>query len=298
MSEISMIVPLRDHYERAKKTGGKEDVQRVLDAAWRLHLDTQTVFLAIPAFRSVEPETTACLMAAVQLLERVTDWTIRYRIVSNTYLEDARNQLANEAAASFASVVIWIDADMIFPPEAVLRLANEVWERLKAWNRAIVRRKAAFGLYCAPYPARGDVPRLTIVDLDGNADRGWIKEAKSGRTVDLSGAGLGFASSAGMALSLLPRPVFRRQWVPEAGGHEGEDLEFCRALRNEGGQISGLFDVAGVGHIVRQYRDVPTYLVQRAPYERDRELRRAAFGDDGPDADELLRRGMRGGEDE
>lgn len=151
------------------------------------------------------------------------------RFVQATYVHVGREAVLEDAIRRCAAThVLWLDTDMAFPEDTVLRLARH--------DRAVV---ACNCLMKDP--------------------RGLFTAERDGRRVETmpDSTGLEAVESIGLAVLLmrtdavtdLPRPWFRHGQTDD-GDDIGEDRMFCRALRAAGHAIYIDHDLSKeIGHV-------------------------------------------------
>lgn len=137
-------------------------------------------------------------------------------LLVGTYVHDAREQLAREAIAAMVSHVLWVDSDMRFPRDALIRLL--------AHNVAMV------GIN---YTTRVSPP-LFLAKRNGSR----VKTLRSSRGIEeVEGLGFGMVLMRSDVLTQTlaqGQPLFRHDWVPERGQFVGEDYSFCTRARAAG----------------------------------------------------------------
>lgn len=152
------------------------------------------------------------------------------RTVTGTYIHKARTQLLEQIMEEgLADYILWIDSDMRFPKDALICLLD--------------RRVDAVGIN---YSTRGLPPRfvaiskMSDIDEEGNLIAGancptW-EESEGLERVDA--VGFGFFLMKTKIVEGLPtdRPPFFYEWRAE-GLHIGEDVWFCRLVRENGFDI-------------------------------------------------------------
>lgn len=150
------------------------------------------------------------------------------RFVQSTYVHAGREAVFEAALAIHATHLLWLDTDMRVPSDTVIRLLAAK----------------------APIVACNCVMR----------DRRRIFTAQiGGERVEtrLNSRGLQAVDSVGLAVMLMrmdvvaemPRPLFRHG-LNDTGGDIGEDVMFCRALREAGHEILIDHDLSKeIGHI-------------------------------------------------
>jgi hypothetical protein len=147
---------------------------------------------------------------------------------------ESRNQMTAAALDEDADYLLWIDADMIMPPDALLRLLKRDVDVVGA----DYRRRAP------PFPRIGK-------PIDASApDRGMV---------EVSMLGLGLMLIRADVLKKMMRPWFLRMWVLEhaapdnPSGFSTEDGYFCGYARHLGYTVWADLDLSqDVGHIAEQ----------------------------------------------
>lgn len=140
-----------------------------------------------------------------------------------------RNRLVRLAQQTGAEWILWIDADMVFPPEALMRLL--------AHNLDIVG--VDYRLRAPPFRRIG----LFLRDDDKmRATHVTRKEAEAQTTglLEMAVLGLGFMLMRATVFEKLSSPWFGRQWTREHAslgnpdGFSTEDSYFCNVARHHG----------------------------------------------------------------
>jgi hypothetical protein len=143
-------------------------------------------------------------------------------ILSGDDTAQARNRLVRMAQRHGAAWILWMDADMVFPPDALLRLMKH--------NRAIVgvdyRKRAA------PY----DKVSVSLSEEETSLDPppGLVEKAI---------IGLGLVLVKMSVFESLPAPWFGRSWMREYAsmsnpdGFSTEDAYFCNVARQKGYRV-------------------------------------------------------------
>lgn len=148
-----------------------------------------------------------------------------------TYVHSARQILAQAALQAEADYILFIDSDMRFPPDALIQL--------------LVHQAPMVGVN---YVARKHPPRYIAVkegaDLEDVEKKGVLL-----KTLPES-EGLEVADAVGFGLVLVRRDVFESlpnprengpwwwyKWMPIHGSQIGDDVYFCRLVREAGFEI-------------------------------------------------------------
>lgn len=149
--------------------------------------------------------------------------------IASTYVHVGREAVLTGAIQRQATHILWLDTDMTFPPDAVIRLAQH--------NRPIVACNCVMR-----------DPRVLCT-----AERCGQRVSTASQS-----SGLESVDSVGLAVMLMqtdvvadmPRPWFRHGQNQETGADIGEDRMFCRALRAAGHEILIDHDLSKeIGHI-------------------------------------------------
>lgn len=148
--------------------------------------------------------------------------------VGATYVHVGREWVLKAALQHQATHILWTDTDMRFPPEAALLLLTH--------DKPVV---------AANYVMRTPQPLFTAMRdgerIETGADSTGLEE------VDVAGMGLMLMRTDVAAELPFPRFVHGQN---EIGEDIGEDVMFCRALRQAGIAIHIDHDLSkGVGHV-------------------------------------------------
>jgi hypothetical protein len=137
--------------------------------------------------------------------------------VKGTLLPDQRNSLVKRALNSGATHLLWLDADMRFPKDALLRLL--------AHDRPIVGTN---------YTTRR-FPHIPTAEIAGEG-LVYIVPGSEG-LLEVSRIGFGCVLMQAEVFAKLPQPWFTLAWAPKIEEHTGEDIYFCRKAREHGYQV-------------------------------------------------------------
>lgn len=149
--------------------------------------------------------------------------------VTGTYLHKARQTLAERAIAADADYILWLDSDMRFPKDALIRL--------------LMHETAIVG---CNYPKRGLPPEFVAIKRVATKDG----PGEVLKTFEDS-KGLEEAEAIGFGCALMHADVFKSlpdprgpggRWFwfeedEETGLHVGEDVYFARLARDRGWKI-------------------------------------------------------------
>jgi hypothetical protein len=186
------------------------------------------VLIAVPALDTMPTQTTYSMLS----LKR--DCPSRYSFIVRASCADARNMLAREAIESGADRVLWIDSDMVFQDDLMLRLGRDL--------------DAGWDMVCGLYFKR-ELPVTPVIYKAITANEGVMPYFDYPRDELFSVAGCGFG-----AVMTTTRLLER---VTEAAKGAGsftplptlsEDLSFCWRAKREGARI-GCDSRVKVGHV-------------------------------------------------
>lgn len=162
----------------------------------------------------------AMMMVTTQALlgDRIA---LRPLMMTNTYISQARQDLVNEALERGSHYVLFIDADMRFPPDALIRL--------------LAREKEVVGVN---YSTRSKTPQFVaikqreVIYQDARANRCPTLPESTG-VEKVHALGGGFLLIKAGAFQKIEAPYFQLT-VNEDGTVLGEDVFFCRKLEDAG----------------------------------------------------------------
>lgn len=208
----------------------------------------QLVFIAIPSYTGmVAAQTALSIIDACGQLHRDGIRFMTDTLMGQCYIDHARNQLCGAFLQSSATDLLFIDADLAFQPEAILRLCR-------------MRRPVVGGLYrvkddreryCADFPkgtltkdAQGLIPAKMLPTGLLRINRAALEAMDPPRYT------FGVADERAGTF----RAFFKTAIEPDEGGNSdapafwGEDTRFCREWRALGGKLWAVPDLT-VGHI-------------------------------------------------
>lgn len=140
---------------------------------------------------------------------------------TGTLIADQRTNLAKEAVKNGCDFILWLDTDMRFPKDALVRLLD--------------RKKDVVG---ANYVTRSLPPEPTAFHLRGDA---WLRvptTPSSAGLEEVSGCGFGVMLTSTKVFKALPDPWFLIPYSKVNGVFHGEDLFFCMAADAAGFKIN------------------------------------------------------------
>lgn len=146
-------------------------------------------------------------------------------MVSGTYVHSARQELAEAMLLQGVTHMLWVDADMRFPRESLLRLLRH--------NKDVVG---------CNYAKRG-VPTgfVAIKNVGTDKKDGVALETLESSTglEEVDAVGFGMLLMKVSVLAALPKDErwFWFEWLPKAKHMVGEDVYFCNLVRKAGKKI-------------------------------------------------------------
>jgi hypothetical protein len=186
-------------------------------------------------------------------------------LVSCSILPESRNRLVAEAWNWGADYMLWMDADHVFPPDALLRLLSR--------NQLLVGCNYArrFSPTSPTASKRGEDDEMDLV---------WTtpEKAEANEIEDVAHLGLGFCLMDMRVLGLLDAkaakegkdhfwPLFKMDPTPDGIRFVGEDVHFFKELREAGVPIYCDHSLSWeVGHISEQILTNAHTVVQKDKY--------------------------------
>lgn len=145
--------------------------------------------------------------------EKSIDW----EIVKGSILPEVRTRLVSQALARGATHILWWDADIKAPKDAVTRLYNH--------NLPVVG---------ANYPTKEMASRPTAyADNDSYVGPLWTTQADKG-VVEVAHMGMGLMLCDIRVFDMIDLPFFSFEpLAPDFVKHVGEDVYFCRKVREK-----------------------------------------------------------------
>ena len=208
------------------------------------------VLIAVPTHEYHNAEFTRCLME----LDKPAG--TGFTMITNTLIYTARNLIAKKAVEMGFDAVLWLDSDMVFPFDALTRLAADMEEGdLDLVTGLYFTRKEPI------IPTRHKDIRWEIKEngwVDGGAElyRGYPKN----QIFEISGCGFGCVMTS---FRLLKRMVekFGSPFYPLMG--MGEDTTFCFRATQDGFKLYCDSRIK-CGHIGQKVYDENFWLNQEA----------------------------------
>ena len=181
------------------------------------------VLIAVPALDVMPVQT------AYSMLTMKRDCPSRFSFIVRASCHDARNILAREAIDSGADRVLWLDSDMVFQDDLMIRLGEDL--------------DAGWDMVCGLYFKR-ELPVTPVIYKRVEMANGVepYKDYPKDEIFPIAGCGFGAVM---MTTELLKR-VGERPFTPV--NRLSEDLSFCWLAKNIGARIACDSRVK-VGHV-------------------------------------------------
>ena len=157
---------------------------------------------------------------AVYTVRRRPDIQMMSVFVPGSLVVKQREMLACEILKEGYTHALWLDTDMRFPPDTMLRLLDR-HKRFVAAN--YVERRS-------PY-----VPNA-FPDLQTPNVRLFTEPGDTG-LAEVQAVGFGVVLMEADVLRQMPRPWFAAAWVKEMQEYMGEDVYFCNKAREHGERL-------------------------------------------------------------
>ena len=189
------------------------------------------VLIAVPALDTMPT------LTAYNMLTMKRDCPSRFSFIVRASCHDARNMLAREAIDSDADRVLWIDSDMVFGDDLMLRLGADL--------------DAGWDMVCGLYFKR-ELPTTPVIYRDISMTTGKAEQYSDyPRDEVFPIAGCGFGAVM-MNTELLKRADTFKTGPFTLLPHLSEDLSFCKRAADVGARMAcdSRIKVGHVGQIV------------------------------------------------
>ena len=140
------------------------------------------------------------------------EMTVRVSFLKGTYIDRARARLVNEAAAIDATHILWLDSDMRFPKETLIRLLGH--------NKPVVG---------CNYPTR--TPPILPTATHGVGDYQFTERPD---VYEVRHAGMGVMLVSMAVFREIGKPYFVVGYDRVHDDYAGEDTFFCERARQKG----------------------------------------------------------------
>lgn len=179
-------------------------------------MNEHKVLIAVPALDTMPTQT------AYSMLSLKRDCPSRFSFIVRASCADARNMLAREAIESGADRVLWIDSDMVFQDDLMIRLGEDL--------------DAGWDMVCGLYFKR-ELPVTPVIYKRVEMANGVEPYLDYLRDSVFSIAGCGFGAVM-MTTDLLKRADMHKTGPFTPLPHLSEDLSFCKRAAAVGARIA------------------------------------------------------------
>lgn len=177
-------------------------------------------------------ETMMCVIRALENVGSKNGNQIALNFQKGTYIHDLRNRCFKEAVDSGADYLMFVDTDVGFAPDSILKLL--------AWKKDIIG--ANYNMKGLPL-----VGTVKFMDAKGQIDKKTEHNVPSDKPVEVYSVASGFMLIRLKAVKNLSNP-FNFGENPD-GSMIGEDVNFCRRAREELGVKTWCDPQIKIGHI-------------------------------------------------
>lgn len=135
-----------------------------------------------------------------------------------TLIVNQREALAEMASDAMSTHILWLDSDMMFPPDTLHRLLSH--------NVPVV---------AANYVTR-QYPHKTVAYREIGDWRSYVThdDPDSPSLIEVQAIGMGCMLTRMDVIDRMSRPRFQTTYVESSGDHMGEDFNFCQRARELG----------------------------------------------------------------
>jgi hypothetical protein len=186
------------------------------------------IVVCIPSYGMVPfpfARSLAAMMAVSTEIIRNSNHNIDLIAVTDGIVHASRQMLAVRAVELGATHVLWIDADMTFPADALLKLLT----RMEANPDA--------DIIGVNYSNRSLPPQYVALKVTGRkgGEKQRLETTEDSHGLEeVEALGLGFCLMTVEALTSVSAPVFEYKWDPGTKNWVGEDVLFCERAREAG----------------------------------------------------------------
>jgi hypothetical protein len=175
------------------------------------------VAVCTPARDMVHTNFTYCLVNMVAYHTINTTDAVSLKIMQGTLIQNQRADLALDAMAEGCTHILFIDADMRFPKDAIFRLLQR--------DEAIV---------AANYSTR-KLPLQPVAFRDDTTTERVYTEQDDTGLESVAAIGMGLMLIKAEVFQKMPKPWFHIHY--QNGVYSGEDIWFCRSARESGFEV-------------------------------------------------------------
>lgn len=185
-------------------------------------MDSKTIGILVPTRDFVNSGFAFDLAKLVGHTVGTTNHKVVIYTSSGTLLSAQRQDLAKDAIAAECTHTLWLDSDMRFPKDSIIRLL-----------------KHDTGIVCGNYakrrfPTEPIAVKKNTPDMDATFINRVYTEDDSTGLVEVDYCGMGVMLVKSEVYKSMEYPWFAIPWVPAAEDYIGEDVWFCRRAAQNG----------------------------------------------------------------
>jgi GT2 family glycosyltransferase len=189
------------------------------------------IYIGLLSTGDVRIETALSLASAVASTEGVY-----FHILQRTgcYIHLNREEIVLEAQRENATHIMFIDSDMIFPPDGINTLLSRNKEIIGGnynYRQLPIRTVVKFD------PKDIDSDEITLTDDPGNPENQKITIKDPTKPFKCRSAGMGFMLIKMSVFEKIPRPWFFFKPSSDPEGFVGEDVWFCDRAKEAGFKV-------------------------------------------------------------
>lgn len=136
-----------------------------------------------------------------------------------TLIVNQRDQLADMALEAGSTHALWLDSDMMFPPDTVARLLSHDAD-----------------IVAGNYVTR-QYPHKTVAYSKLHDWRSYVINDTAKDLIEVEAVGMGCMLVKTAVMQQMKKPLFQTVWVEQSQDHMGEDFYFCQQARALGYKI-------------------------------------------------------------
>lgn len=136
-----------------------------------------------------------------------------------TLIVNQRDQLANMTIEAGSSHALWLDSDMMFPPDTVARLLSHDTD-----------------IVAGNYVTR-QYPHKTVAYSKLHDWRSYLINDTASDLIEVAAVGMGCMMVKTAVMQQMKKPLFQTVWIEASQDHMGEDFYFCQQAKALGYKI-------------------------------------------------------------
>lgn len=162
--------------------------------------------------------------------------SLQLYFAAGTLVAPQRHELVGRAIAGEATHILWLDSDMRFPKDTLIRLMHH--------GKPIVAAN-----YCSRRMPPVPVALSFISETTSERKHLYTTDESTG-LVPVEGVGMGVMLTAVDVFRRIGTPYFHIDWSPTDEMYQGEDIFFCKRARKFGLEVLVDQDLSGeISHV-------------------------------------------------